>query len=68
MKEEDTIKPEWFIDKNFETLVSQKNNWKHDAIKIKNPLIVCNDNVPNLLRIKTSGIKTLESIQTANLH
>ena len=23
-KEEDSIKPEWFIDKNFETLVNQK--------------------------------------------
>ena len=39
LKEEDSIKPEWFIVKNFETTINNISNWNHDALKIKFPLI-----------------------------
>ena len=39
LNEEDSMKPEWFLEKKIETMINHKNNWNHDAIKIKNPII-----------------------------
>ena len=48
LNEEDLMKPEWFIDKNFKTMINHKSNWNHDAVKIKDPFILwCDASVKN---------------------